>query len=172
MRDDTANWPLPFRPGEEMTAEGLRFVHRPGLRQHLVSSAALRDVPALHDVPRVHWPDPAPAVPHALVLRRDRLLVVGNWAMPEGWHAAERCAVTDVSGAYDVFELTGAEGLLLLQQMMDISPERPSASVMRRLQGVHVALCVTTSPQDLRLHVPRAQAPAVWQALAVRALAR
>jgi hypothetical protein len=56
----------------------------------------------------------------------------------------------------------------LLQQKTDISPERPSASVMRRIQGVHVALCLTTSPQRFRLHVPRAQAEGIRQALTVR----
>ncbi|MEM6888300.1 MAG: hypothetical protein AAF636_09220 [Pseudomonadota bacterium] len=165
MRDDSTKWSLPFTNGDRLVGEHLDLTRIVVPRQTLVSGTNLADKIDAAIYPRVGWPDPAPAGACALVMRRDRLLLLGGDGWTPGWDDQRGFAVTDLTSGLEVFDVVGKMAAFFLQRLGELSVDLPSPSVMRRLHGVDVALYRAETPDCFRLHVPRAQAPSFWSLL-------
>jgi len=164
MRDDTAFWPAPYSAGAQLVSTSVT-IEQKRMPQMMVSGATLAEAFPQKSWPRIGWGTQAPDGPCALSLRRDRLLLLNATDLSTGWHASQGFAATDMSAGLAVFQLSGTGALALLSQGGPLSPDIPSASVMRRMWGVDVMLYMGPEPNQMRLHVPAARAPAVWHML-------
>ncbi len=164
MRDDSKRWDAPRAMGAAITAEGLAITPLSLPRQTLISGAqVLRQLGGQYGAPS-GWPDIASGTPYALALRRDRVLLVDGPQMADGWDAATGWAISDMSGAYMVFELTGPRAMGLLRRGTEISLARPSASVARPLFGLGTLLYRHGDGETFRIHVARGHGEALWKA--------
>ena len=156
MRNDNHRWDPPTllsRSGNSVT-----LTEVVGLTQHMVSGVNVleRFADKLID-----WPDGLAAVGYALSMRRDRVLVVGATDLKTGFNPDSGLAVTDMSDAYAVFDLTGPHALDRLRMGAEIPLDQPSRSVARQVFGCDVLLCCLAKKRGFRLHLPRANAQSV-----------
>ncbi|WP_158970564.1 aminomethyltransferase family protein [Chachezhania sediminis] len=169
MRDDADRWPAPS-PADAMVLNGKAVSLRRVVpaRQVLVSgerTAAL----TLVDLPRAAgWPEEAGDPPHALSLRRDRILVIDGPAMTAGWCADLGLAVSDVTCGLAVFEVTGPAAMTLLATGTEIALSEPSASVLRLWHGFEVMICRLAGDR-FRIHTGAGRAEALWQTACAQA---
>ena len=113
------------------------------------------------DVPLVEWPEVCDDGSYALVLRRDRVLMVNGPETAEGWDDARSLAISDASDLYSVLELSGPGAVDVLKRGTEISLSHPSRSVVRRFFGLEVMLYRHGGDNTFRLHVARAHADAL-----------
>lgn len=164
MRDDKNRWDAPRAMGARITAEGLSITPLSLSRQTLISgTGVLGQIGGEYGAP-VRWPDIASGTPYALSLRRDRVLLVEGPQMADGWHADRGQAISDATGAYLVFELSGPRAMDLLKHGTEISLASPSASVARPLFGIGTLLYRHGKPETFRVHVARGHGEALWKA--------
>ena len=164
MRNDSQKWTPAqgwARPPVQVGPRTLSCL-RP-LRQTLISGP----VPAALDLAGLPvatgWPEPATGACYAVRLRRDRILVVGGAALPEGW--TERLAISDMSSGYAVLELTGADLLPVLQRGTEISWQGVSASAARAFFGYAAVIYPHTDRARCRIHVSAAHLDGLWDLL-------
>lgn len=158
MRDDSHNW-TEIR-GREAQIDGPEVKVRQIFPDHqiLISGPTVRA--AFPD--SIGWPDIAAGPSYTLSVRRDRVLLVGApHSEPEGWHSETGRAVSDATGAYEVFEVSGKNARSMLDQGGEL--HAPSNSVARLLFGFGVFLCRYESEGRYRIHVARAHGQALWQ---------
>lgn len=155
MRDDSRRWDAPTPLAISTPDVEVREVL--GLRQMLISGPNVQT--AFKDL--VGWPTPAPSEPYTVSLRRDRGLQVQHDPRPEGFDADANIAVTDMSDATCVFDISGSGALALLRCGAELSLDQPSRSTMRHVFGVEVMLYRHRDDSTFRLHVPRAQVMAI-----------
>lgn len=166
MRDDRHRWAPSGGGWPRFESEGLMILAPAApTRQTLISGA--RVLAQFPDA--VGWPDIASGNAYALSLRRDRVLLVNGPERPDGWDDDSGQAVSDVTDAYTVFDLTGPNALDLLKHGTEIGLHPPSRSVARMLFGVGVILYRHRTGDRFRLHVPRAQSQTAWQILTEQA---
>lgn len=153
MRNDTHRWspPAPL----SRTADDVALTEITGLTQHIVSGT---DVLAHFADKLIGWPDVIAPDSYALSMRRDRVLLVGQANLPIGFAPDTGFAVTDMSDAYTVIDLTGPDAFALLRMGAEIRLDQPSRSVVRQLFGCDVLLCCLADAPGFRLHLPRAHA--------------
>ena len=157
MRNDNQRWtpPTPLsRVGDGVTVTQVDVGG-----QVYVSGADVRDRFAGH---LAAWPDVADGDTYVLSLRRDRVLLVGPTELKPGF--ANGLAITDMSDAFDVIDLTGPKAVERLKTGGEIRFDQPSQSVVRRLFGVEVMLC-RLPRGGFRLHIPRTLSQAVVEVL-------
>jgi heterotetrameric sarcosine oxidase gamma subunit len=165
MRNLAENWPeIPAWQTVTLRKADIVIATIAGLRQHLVSGR----LAAFAAEERVHSEgEGALSVlssgKAALRLARDRMLVINadTEATRPGWHD-EGFAVSDVSAAFHVFEISGAGIGALLTQALFIDSDKagPSASVV--FAGTAAVLYYADDKSHLRLHVERGFAAYVW----------
>ena len=158
MRDDSSNWnPLQTLDADIQT-DGVA-VSKSYLRpQTIVSGPRV----LLEFEFALSWPEIAKGDTYHLSLRRDRILAVEDEDLgPDGWDTKTNQAVSDASGAFEVFE---ARARALLDRGGEL--QEPSKSVSRLLFGFSVFLYRYKRPDCYRLHVERAHGQALFQSLA------
>jgi len=155
MRDDRKKWdpPAQFSAGISAAQVTVRPV-RIG-RQTLLSGPRIA-------TDALGWPDVATGEAYRLCLRRDRVLEIGGETRQVGWDAADKVAVSDMSFAYEVIEITGEKSFDLIQAGTEISRRRRSPSVARQFAGHLVLLYPWQDNATFRLHVNAAEAAALW----------
>jgi len=156
MRNDNERWDPPSPVAFASKGVVLEAALLPV--QHWVSGSS---VLGRYKDSLVSWPDVAEAEDYALVLRRDRILFVGAVDQPPGYSETTSLAVSDVSDAFDVVDVSGSNAFACLRRGAELDLARPSKSVARRLFGVEVALYRFGEPERFRVHIPRAQIASV-----------
>ncbi|MEL6640424.1 MAG: hypothetical protein AAFP98_03770 [Pseudomonadota bacterium] len=151
MRNDTHKWTAPSPLTR--TVAGLRCIEVHPLAQHWLSGP---DVLGRFADNLITWPTPITQDKYVLSLRRDRVMVVGGLDLPDGYHAATGLAVTDISDAYQVIDISGPAAFAHLQRGAEVRVDQPSRSVQRRMFGCDVMLCCLDAESGFRIHVPRA----------------
>ena len=157
MRNDSHRWraPTPLsRVGEGVT------VTQVDVGGQFVVSAP--DVRVRYGDRLIAWPDPISRPSHVLSMRRDRVLVVGEDDLKTGFQNG--LAVTDMTDAFDVIDLTGPNAFEALRKGAEIRLDQPSPSVVRRVFGVELLLC-RLQDAGFRLHIPRSLSQAVVEML-------
>ena len=165
MRDDSAKWTLIDIANVALDGPGvaLRPVHL--ARQTLVSGVGAQSCFQAELGAPVGWPEPARGAAYAVSLRRDRVLLVDGPALEDGWDAARGLAVSDMSGAYAVFDLSGPRIGEILARGGEIDPAQPSRSAARRFAGLGVILYHRDTADRLRFHVLAGHAQALVSAM-------
>lgn len=165
MRNDNLKWqPSNTTPAALVVGEhSLTCLHN--LTQTMISGPRQAALDLADLVQCIAWPDVAESDHYGLSMRRDRILVVGDHALPQGWLTQQGLAVSDVSGQYQVIELTGPRALSLLQQGTELDINQASGSVARLWHGYGVLLYRHQQQDCYRLHVARAHFDALWQLL-------
>ncbi|HHB81235.1 MAG TPA: hypothetical protein ENK83_05755, partial [Aliiroseovarius sp.] len=107
MRDDSGRWTMVDTSAVALNGPGiaLRPVHL--ARQMLVSGVGAPRHFQADLGAAVGWPEPAKGAGYVVSLRRDRVLLVNGPALVDGWDTGAGLAVSDMSGAYAVFDLEG-----------------------------------------------------------------
>lgn len=166
MRNDTTKWAAPL--GETRVAvlgKNARLSLRHLPRQTILSGPASQCL-ALAQQPHANaWPDIASGENYAIRLRRDRILAVNGPALADGWHATSGAAVSDMSGGYVVFELSGPRALDILKTGTELELALPSGAAMRRFHRHEVVLYRWQTEDTFRLHAQRGQLESLWHVL-------
>lgn len=162
MRNDTDRWDALAL--DEMRTQSALLTIAPlsFARLTLISGA---NVLQQAGVPRIGWPDIAARAPFALVLRRDRVLIVDGPEEATGWDEGRGWAISDASEAYGALELRGAAALDALSRGGELSLEAASPSVVRRLFGLDVILFRYEAADKFALFVPRAHLSGLFKSL-------
>lgn len=160
MRDDSARWD---EIGDsDFIANGVAIRPVTLQRQTMISGPGiLRQI----DVPIVRWPDPIERESYALSLRTDRVLIVNGPDTAEGWYEATSQAVSDITDAFAVFDISGERALDLLLRGGELRPDIPSQSVARLLFGLGVFLYGHGPSGEFRVHVASGHSAALIKAL-------
>jgi len=158
MRDDRNKWQAPDWQGQEIIGPGVRIAPIALSRQTLISGAGVGKG-------ALGWPEVATGAQYRLCLRRDRVLEVGSAPVVEGWDAARGLAVTDISFASEVLEITGENAFSVLQSGTEINRAVASRSVSRLFAGHAVLLYAWGDRNSFRLHVAAPEMQALWQFL-------
>ena len=145
--------------GAQISAPGVRVSRIDVGRQTMLSGPGLAQG-------ALGWPELAQGAHYRLCLRRDRVLEVGGKARETGWDRERGCAITDMSFALQVLEITGENAFDLLEDGTEISHAVASPSVARLFAGQPVLLYGWGGSNSFRLHVATPQAPALWHYLA------
>ncbi len=161
MRNDNARWDLPAPI--DVTSADLTITEVTLDRQHWVSGP---DVMARYADTLVGWPDIVATERYALVLRRDRVLLVGEPNVTSGYSDKTGLAISDVSDAWRVADISGPNALNCLRRGAELNLEQPSRSVMRRVFDVDVILYRVREAMCFRVHVDRAKSQAFFASLA------
>ena len=108
----------------------------------------------------VGWPDVTKGESYSIALRRDRVLLI-NWpAREDGWDVKNRWAVSDMTGGYACFDLSGSHAMDVLKRGTEIALAEPSRSAARLFAGLDVVLYRHEKDDTFRFHVNRAQSDA------------
>lgn len=166
MRNDSEKWtpalglvrPAFSVPGFEMQMILPR-------RQTLISGTYSSAVALAGVGAAIGWPDKVAGGSYALRLRRDRVLVVNGPALADGWHDAEGLAVSDMTDGYAVIEIGGAHAMGVLMRGTEISPDEPSASVVRGYAGYGTLIYAGETEGRFRIHVARSFLDGLWDLL-------
>ena len=164
MRDDRNKWRAPSAFSNKVTVGALTMAQQTLARQTLVSGVRVHAGAGVASQV-VSWPNPAHGDSYAVGLRRDQVLMINGLSLPDGWDAQARQAVSDMTDGFVVYDLSGPRALQVLQRGADITDGVPSASALRRLFGLDVVLYRIGGPDRFRMHVERARAQALQEAL-------
>ena len=160
MRDDRMKWtalPEVFLP---VRRDGVVITPRDIRRQYLVSGVST----GTHG-DSAEWPDVVEGDAYAVRISRDQSLRAGGDAIPTGWQAKTLQAVSDMSGGFQVFDVTGPLAFDTLCRGAELDLNLPSPSVARRLWGMRVLLYRHGNDTTFRLHVERSFAMPLYAAL-------
>ncbi len=165
MRNDKDKWDEPCTQNTGIETSGLKISFLSLSRQTLISGPhVLAQIRKAYSTP-VGWPEIVNTPTYALAVRRDRVLLVDGPEMTDGWHESQTQAVSDVTGAYTVFEITGPDAMSLLKRGTELALATPSRSVARLLFGFGTFLYRSKDAQTFRVHVSSAQSQALWKTL-------
>lgn len=153
MRDDSHRWDVttPF------VSHGVTLMRVAQTRQHLVSGT---DVLRRYADVLVSWPNQPRGPRYALSLRRDRVLLVGDFDVQPGFDTRQGVAVSDVSDGFDIFDLAGPGAMACLARGAEVRLDQPSRSVARLIFGIGTYLYRAPAVDGFRVHVPRAMTAA------------
>ncbi|WP_299590486.1 hypothetical protein [uncultured Tateyamaria sp.] len=164
MRDDRNRWPATVgseRPN--LVRDTISIRHVSPARQTVISGN-FEDCLTLSGLETAvgGGSDFASGETYALRQRRDRIVVVNGPDITDGWHSAHNVAVSDMTSAYSVIEMTGARVEQLIATGTEFNGDHASASVSRLWHGFGVLLYRHGAKDVFRLHVRSALAEAVW----------
>lgn len=160
MRNDSHRWTPPgplSRAAKDIVVTEVPMAH-----QHIVSG---HNVSQQFADRAIAWPDQIAGESYVLLLRRDRVLVVGQTDLVPGYASGTGLAITDVTDAYVALDLTGAGAFATLCRGAELRPDQPSRSVVRRIFGCDVMLCKSHKGSGFRIHAPRALSQAFVEML-------
>ena len=150
MRDDSDKWGPLTKDVVINLPNGMRLSRIKDLTLTMISGPnVLKQV----DVPMVGWPDIAETGQYAVIMRRDRVLLVGDTDLIEGWDDTKNLAVSDMTHGYDVFDLSGPHALSMLQQGTEIHLDQPSRSAVRLAFGLGLHIYRYGAEDTFRMHV-------------------
>lgn len=157
MLDRSGFWPAPPAPDARLEGDGLSLRLLPPMPQVMVSGALDRFLAAHALGPAAGLLQPVSPPRYALRLARHRMLAVGITMdhAAAGW--SDGIAMTPMTGALAVIEITGTNAMGLFARASGIDPRRKSASAALDFAGVTAALCRCNN--GLRLHVDRSLVP-------------
>jgi sarcosine oxidase gamma subunit len=97
-------------------------------------------------------------------LARDRLLIVSDVdaILTQGWHE-EGYAVTEMTGAFTVFEISGLDAIDVVKRASTIGTAVPSPSAAVSFAGIGAVLYRHGPDNAIRVHVERGLAAYLWQ---------
>jgi len=165
MRNDNMKWDAPLGDQRaDIQGDGFQLSIVKPMRQTLISGPikTCLSVCALGNA--TSWPDIATDDAYAIHLRRDRILAVNSAALPDGWHS-QGVAISDMSGAYSVIEISGPKAIDLLNRGTELDTALPSGSVARQFHGFATLIYRWQSPDSYRLHLQRCYLETLWQRL-------
>jgi len=164
MLDNAEKWPLePDWSDAVLRGNGIEIRSLRGLAQ-LVVSGDLEAFAERHALPAsIGALGLASGDRYTLRLARDRIAVVGVAASeaPLGWDSAGY-AVTPMSAALHVLEISGKAILDLVARATRIDPRNPGPSAAIDFAGVTSSLYYHDDHETLRLHFDRGLASYVW----------
>ncbi|MEH3118200.1 MAG: hypothetical protein PGN25_11595 [Methylorubrum populi] len=165
MRELVRSWSaIPDLSEAEIERDGLRIRSCAGLEQWMVSgndAAACRaagvTTPAAGALGVVR------GAPYAVRVGRDRILLVGQPAMPveAGW-SADGYLASNMSAGLHVFDMQGDRVEDIVRRACVIDPRAPGPCAAVTFAGVTAVLYGLEQPGRLRLHVDRGLAAYVW----------
>jgi hypothetical protein len=100
--------------------------------------------------------------PYAVRIARDRILAVStqSFDIAAGWH--DGVAVTEVSAALHVFEISGPSLADLVSQAVTVDPRNAGPSAALSFGGANASAYYHESTQVLRVHIDRGLASYLW----------
>lgn len=150
MRDDSHKWDRLTKDVVIDLPNGMRLSRVQDLTLTMISGPnVLKQI----DAPLVGWPDVTDEDRYAVVMRRDRVLLVGDTDLTEGWDDALNLAISDMTHGYDVFDLCGPQALSTLQQGTEIHLDQPSRSAVRLAFGLGLHIYRHWAEDTFRIHV-------------------
>ncbi|SHH36581.1 hypothetical protein SAMN05444003_2912 [Cognatiyoonia sediminum] len=150
MRDDSHKWDRLTKDDVIELPNGARLSHVKNLTLTMISGPnVLKQI----DAPQVGWPDVIDTDRYAVVMRRDRVLLVGDTDLTEGWDDTKSLAISDMTHGYDVFDLSGPHALSMLQQGTEIHLDEPSRSAVRLAFGLGLHIYRYGAEDTFRVHV-------------------
>lgn len=158
MRDDTKNWAPRVERHETIEHDGLSLRMVSVERQVLMSSTRIETICES----LIGWPEVMTAESYSIRLRRDRVLEINGPEKVDGWDAKSECAISDVTDAYTVFEVSGSRALNLLKRGAAVDLDVPSKSAIRLVFGRDTILYRYGSANTYRLHITSPFADALW----------
>lgn len=168
MRDDQKRWPEVKRyDRDELFGSGVAVRAVQLDRQTMISGSlsACLNLAGLKENSASSENFPGSST-YAIRLRRDRILVVGGPELEEGWIKAAEVAVSEMTTAYSVIDISGnaAESLLATGTEFNSRSIGPSASY--KWHGFDCLIYRRgTDGGTWRLHVRSAHLDAVWDML-------
>lgn len=101
--------------------------------------------------------------PYAVRIARDRILAVSTqpFDIAAGWHD-QALAVTEVSAALHVFEISGPSLADLVSQAVTVDPRNAGPSAALSFGGANASAYYHENTQALRVHVDRGLASYLW----------
>jgi len=101
---------------------------------------------------------------YSVRLARDRLLIVAaeDGLLEPGWHD-DGYAVTGMSAALEIFELTGPLSLDIVKRATTLALTGPSPSAVTLFAGVAASVYRFEDEQKIRVHLDRGLAPYIWE---------
>ena len=127
MRDDSQRWEPPAERFD-FVVPGVRALEVDLPESWMISGPGVLEQFAAH---YVSWPDVVDVPAYAVALRRDRILWIGPWDHGGGYDPSRQLAVSDVSDAFAVIDLSGPHALDLLRHGTELRLDKPSRSVSR-----------------------------------------
>lgn len=165
MRDDSMKWDAALGDQRvDIQGDGFQVTLVQLPHQTIISGPIETCLTICGQQKAIAWPNVVEGSTYALRLRRDRLLCVNGPDLADGWHD-QGVAVSDMSGAYGVVEISGPKALNLLNQGTELDTALPSGSVARQFHGFAALIYRWQSQSCYRLHVQRCYLDAVWQRL-------
>lgn len=162
---DTPSDAVPFIDwgSANLQRDGVSIRSQLGLTQHVVSGD-LEAFSAAHGVGLpVGLLEKAEGQRYAARTARDRMIAVGipDAEVRIGWNDAGY-AITRMSSALHMFELSGANALAIVSRACSADPRDPGPSAAVLFAGVTACLYRYGDPETMRLHVDRALAHYLW----------
>lgn len=155
MRDDRSKWPaVQSETVPDVEHSGISVRQIALLRQTVVSGA-FEDCMALSGMNTSVGGGSDIAVGESYVLRqrRDRILVVNGPAVLDGWNDKHNVAVSDMTAAYAVIELSGGKAEQLIATGTEFDTQLVSPSVSRLWHGFGILLYRYGDGDTYRMHV-------------------
>lgn len=160
MRNDSDRWDRALTIDYQGSGLSIREVGPPSL--HYISGAK---VLSLYREQLVEWPTIAGEGPIALVLRRDRVLFVGQTCLSTGYHHEKGLAVSNVTSKYVSLEAEGLQAMKFVSALCGLRIEHPSRSAIRTIFGEPVSVYRYRNANVLRLLIQRAAVPSLTKRL-------
>lgn len=155
MRDDRRKWPaVQSETGPNVVHNGIS-VRQIALTRQTVLSGAFEDCMPLSGMNAAVGGGSDIAVEESYVLRqrRDRILVVNGPAVLDGWNEKHNVAVSDMTAAYAVIELSGEKAVQLIATGTEFNTQLESSSVSRLWHGFGILLYRCGNDETYRMHV-------------------
>jgi hypothetical protein len=165
MRRDNEKWQNPESVHYNFSGNKLQISVSDIQRQTIVSGSYTAALKTCEVDVAIGWPDIVTTNSYALRLRRDRLLMVNGPDLPDGWNETTNLAISDMTGGYSVFELSGKNAFEILKRGTEISTNNTSPSVSRLFSGFEIFLYRWQQQDCFRLHVSTNHAQAFMQLL-------
>ena len=156
---------LPDRQTMQIDLPALRVRNVTGLSQCLISGLIRETTSPMSGSPEgVGALGLASGEAYSVRLARDRLLVVGadDRVLRTGWHD-EGFAVSGMSGALEVFEISGRASDDIVKRATTLPLSGESRSAVVTFAGVSAVLYRYQMPDNLRLHVDRGLSAYIWE---------
>ncbi|WP_299733849.1 hypothetical protein [uncultured Tateyamaria sp.] len=167
MRDDRNKWPVTVESERPNLVRDTVSMRQVSLARQTVISGNFEDCLTLSGLETAvgGGTDFASGDTYALRQRRDRIVMINAPDIADGWHSEHNVAVSDMTSAYSVIEMTGARVEQLVATGTEFNGDHASASVSRLWHGFGILLYRYGDVDVFRMHVRSALADAVWNML-------
>lgn len=167
MRDDRNKWPAAIPSARPALIRDGISVQQVSVTRQTILSGGYEDCLKLSGLNIAFGGGSEKAVgeTYALRQRRDRILLVNGPAMADGWHSEQNVAVSDMTAAYAIIELSGGRVEQLIATGTEFIGNGVSPSVSRLWHSFGVLLYRYGVEDTYRMHIRSAFLDSAWEML-------